>query len=77
MNIKLQLLKRHIADIVEKKLENFEIDSDKIADSVAITVLSEVQNIIANENDSDFEVVEKIVCVFEKYGINYGSRHDF
>ena len=25
----------------------------------------------------DFEIVEKIVCVFEKYNIDFGGCHDF
>ena len=77
MDIKLQLLRNHIADFIDKKFEDFEIDANSVADSVAILMLSEIQSIIINENNSDFEVVEKIVCVFEKYGINFGNRHDF
>ncbi len=77
MNIKLELLKRNITDFIDSRLEDFKIDAGEIADSVAINVLSEIQNIIRNENYSDFDAIEEIVCVFEKYKIDFGVRHDF
>lgn len=77
MNIKLELLKRSMVDFINNKLEDFEIDACEIADTVAINMLSEIQNIIRNENYSDFDAVEEIVCVFEKYKIDFGSRHNF
>lgn len=27
--------------------------------------------------EDDFDVVEKIVCIFEKYNIDAGGRHNF
>lgn len=77
MKIKTEVLKGYITDFINNQLEDFEIDADKIADSVAINMLTEIQKIIKSESYSDFEAIEKIVCVFEKYGIDYGSRHDF
>lgn len=77
MNIKLELLKKHIADYVVNNLEIFEIDASEVADTVAIAMLSEIQNVLRNENYSDFEAVEEIVCIFEKYKIDCGSCHDF
>ena len=77
MNIKLELLKSYIKDYIDNNLQDFEIDASEIADSKAINILAEIQNIIRNENYSDFDVVEKIVCIFEKYGIDAGFRHDF
>ena len=71
------LLKRNIRDYIDSNLQDFEINAYEIADTTAINMLSEIQNIIRNETYSDFDVVEKIVCVFEKYGIDFGSRHDF
>ncbi len=77
MNIKTELLKSFIADYINNRIDNFEIDADKIANTVAIEILSEIQNIIKNDNYSDFEIVEEIVCVFEKYKIDFGNCHDF
>lgn len=76
MNIKLELLKSYIKDYINNNLQDFEIDASEIADSKAINILAEIQNIMRNENYSDFDVVEKIVCIFEKYSIDAGFRHD-
>ena len=77
MNIKTELLKKYIADFIDNNLDDFEIDVSKIADTVAINMLSEIQDIIKNENYSDFDAIEEIVCVFEKYKIECFPRHDF
>ena len=67
MNIKLELLKKHLTDLISNNIENIRIDAGKIADTTAIVLLSEIQNVLRNENHSDFEAVEEIVCLFEKY----------
>lgn len=77
MNIKLELLKRYISNFVNDRIEDFDIDADAIADSVAIRMLSEIQMIIKNDTYSDFDAIEKIVCIFETYNIDFGSCHDF
>lgn len=77
MNIKLELLKSYISDFINSNLDDFEINASEIADTTAISILSEVQNIIRNENHSDFQAIEEIVNVFEKYKIDFGSRHEF
>ena len=77
MNIKLELLREYIADYVRFKLEDFEIDVSQIANTTAIMALGEIQKVIKDENYSDFDVIEEIVCIFEKYKISAGFRHDF
>lgn len=77
MKIKTELLKSFIADYINNRIDNFEIDADKIANTAAIKILAEIQSIIKNDNYSDFEIVEEIVCVFEKYKIDCGNCHDF
>ena len=42
-----------------------------------LTALSEIRCVIQNDTLSDFETVERIICIFEKYNINAGVRHDF
>ena len=58
-------------------LNELDIDVNEIADSTAIKALSEIQNVIQNDKISDFDVIEKIVKIFEKYDISALSRHDF
>ena len=77
MDIKVELLKNHITDFIKFKIEDFEVDASQIADTTAIQMLSEIQKVIKDENYSDFEAVEEIVCIFKKYNIDTGSCHDF
>ena len=77
MDIKLELLSNVIFELVMQRLDTISIDADKIADSVAITMLSEIQKIIQDDEISDFDAIEKIVVLFEKYGVDAGIRHDF
>ena len=77
MKIKVELLKTHISDFINSRIEDFEIDADDIANTVAIKILAESQEIIKNDSYSDFERIEEIVCVFEKYKIDFGNCHDF
>ena len=77
MNIKLELLKNEIAELVINRLDDLDIDADSIIETTAASVLAEIQGCIKNEKLSDFEVVEEIVSIFEKHNISSGSRHDF
>lgn len=77
MDIKLQLLTNSIIDIIRQSLPDIAIDADKIADTTAISALSEIQEILRNDKLSDFEIVDNIVNVFEKYHLDFGSQHDF
>lgn len=70
-------LKKYIADLINIHIENFEIDADKIADTTAIKILTEIQKILKDTKNTDFEIVEKIVILLEENGISCGSCHDF
>lgn len=77
MEIKVELLKDYITDIIQSKLEDFEIDASLIADTTAIQMLAEIQKVIKDEKYSDFQAIDEIVSIFEKYNIDSGFRHDF
>ena len=77
MNIIHELLKIYISDYIDNNLEDFEIGASQFVGTTAIRILSEIQNVIKNECYSDFEAIEEIVCIFEKYNIDFGFRHDF
>lgn len=77
MKIKTELLKKYISDSINNQIIDLEINADEIADTVAIKILSEIQDIIKNDDYSDFEIVERIVYIFEKYKIDFGNCHDF
>ena len=77
MHLKLELLKGAIFEAITRGLSYAEIDADKIADTMAIKALSEIQQILSDEEKSDFEIVDEIVNVFEKYNLDFGGCHDF
>ncbi len=77
MNIKVELLKNYITDFVKFQIKDFEIDASQIVDTTATQVLTEIQSVVKNVDYSDFEAMEEIVCIFEKYNIDFGLRHDF
>lgn len=77
MNIKLELLQNHINDIIRIITEDINPDISKIADTTAIIILNEIKNVICNDELSDFDAVEEIVCILENNNIDCASRHDF
>ena len=62
---------------MEILLEEMSPDMSKIADTTAIIILDEIKNVICNDELSDFDTVEEIVCILEKNNIDCGGRHDF
>ena len=77
MNIKLELLKSEISGLIANRLDSLNIDADKIVDTTAVKALSEIRDVIQSDALSDFDAVERIVLIFEKYNISAGVRHDF
>lgn len=86
MKLKYELLANAAAEAVCEKIkmlaafdgsDDMNINANEIADTVAIKALSEIQKIVQNDNISDFNAMEQIVNVFEKYKINAGTKHDF
>ncbi len=77
MKIKTELVKGYIADAICQQLTDFEIDESKVADSRAIIILDAVREILCREGLSDFEIVDEIVMLFNRYNIDCGNCHDF
>ena len=77
MNIRFELSTSAIAELIKESLEESNFDIAKIVDTKATQILQEIQNILAKEDLSDFEIVEEIVCIFEKHKLSTGGRHDF
>ncbi len=73
----MELLKGIIMKIIDEDDSIVVIDSN-IADKFyfrCYTALNSIRNIIADDTLSDFECVEKIVYVFERFGSDGGGRH--
>ncbi len=77
MNIKTELIKSYIAEVVCSNIPDFEIDESKVADTTAVKVLGEIQQVLKDNKLDDFEMIEEIVLIFEKYNLNAGSCHEF
>ena len=59
---------------------DLKISCDEIVKNQSYIILNSIREIIRDNslNDKDcFDRIERIVCEFEKAGINCGSRHDF
>ncbi len=76
MNVKVELLKEYITDFINQNIHNFEIDADKIADSTAVKIIEQIVCVLKNETYDDTDIVEEIVTIFEKYGIDTGACHN-
>ena len=77
MKIKTEFIKSYISEVVCSRITDFDIDENKIADTTAIKVLGEVQRVLHTNELDDFEMIERIVLIFEKYNLDAGSCHDF
>ena len=80
MNIKLELLRESIMDGISNSvysaLKYAEVDVERSVNSLAVKALAEIREIIINEEiKEDFDVVENIIDVLEKYNIYAGDRH--
>lgn len=65
---------------VKVEFKNLEIDINKIIEGECYKALNNIRDIICDEtlDDSDcFNKIEEIIILFEKLGIESGSRHDF
>lgn len=50
---------------------------EKIVSDVCFQTLNNIHDILDDDNLSDFDCIEKIVCELEKIDFDGGSRHDF
>ncbi len=77
MDIKLELISEDIAELVCRKIDCLNIDVNLIAQSKAIEILNNIQQILKNDTLSDFEMIEEIVTIFENHNLSCGNCHDF
>ena len=78
MDKKISLIKDEFEDVLIKHLHNVSLTDD----TIATKALKEIQDVlkrgnIVNGDKSDFQIVEDIVCIFEKYNIDTDGCHDF
>ena len=71
------LLKYIIRQEVERTISETENNAADKVESLSIKILEEIVEILKNHELSDFDIVENIVCIMEKYEIDCGTCHDF
>ena len=77
MSVSLDLLADGLCDFIKEELTFKKFDAKKAVNTKAVRILQEIQDVLACESKSDFEIVEEIVCIFERHGISAEGRHDF
>ena len=77
MHIKAELLKGYIADYITKGINDFEIDADKICNSLSCEALKKIQKVIQSDELNDSQAIEEIVEILESYNVDCGSRNDY
>ena len=45
--------------------------------ATAVKMIKEIQTVLVNDEYNDYDVVEAIVEIFEKYDVDSGARNDY
>ena len=77
MSVYSDLLANSLCDFIKEELTFKKFNAKKVVNTKAVRILQEIQDVLACDSKSDFDVVEEIVCIFEKYHISAEGRHDF
>ncbi len=77
MDIKKELLSKLLSESIMSYLDFTHTDFKEKIEKEAIAALSEIQEIVKNSELDDSEAIEEIICIFEKYNLDFGSRHDY
>ena len=76
MNAKSEMMKKMFLDRAYIMVDDIDFDSG--ATAASFELIEKIRQAIDENSDtSDFETVEKIVELLEKYGINCAGAHDF
>ena len=78
----MDFLKEILINILAKEkisisFSNSNSDLAEIIETKSFKALQKIKSIIEDNGLSDFECIERIVCVFEEIGSNGGDRHDY
>ena len=80
MDLIYELLVSYFREEKDKNTITKALNFEQMVEKQCYKILSEIKNIIQDEKVEDndcFDKIEKIVCLFESYGIDSGTRHDF
>ena len=78
MTIKEELVKKQVAECIAANIRIPDYDINSIASDTALKALEEIKAVIfKHDRLSDFDIVDEIVDIFTKYGIDTRGCHDF
>lgn len=77
MDIRVELLKEEIAQMIKDKVCDLDIDANEIIHSQSSKILEEIVGIVRDTDLTDFMAMDRIVEVLIRYDIDTGVRHDF
>ncbi len=73
-----EMIEKELGRVAWQYLKHMTFDKNELILTSSAKALHEIQLVLlsADYSTSDFEIVEKIVCIFEKYGLDAGCCHD-
>ncbi len=72
-----ELLKYIMRQEAELAINETKVNIENELNSLSTGILEEIITVLKNHELSDFDIVENIVCIMEKYDIDCGVCHDF
>ena len=78
----MELFKEILINILMKEdinifFPNLKFSAAEIVEFESFSALQKIKAVIEDDSLSDFDCIEKIICVFEENGSGGGNRHDF
>ena len=64
MNLKIDLIRERVADMVAGQIHDLDIDLNRIANTKAIAMLGEIQAILQNKELENYQMIDEIENVF-------------
>jgi len=77
MSIRKELLSKIISEAIINCPDFTDINFNLEAEKSSLLALSEIQKIVKNDELSDYDAIEEIIDIFEKYNLDSGNRHDW
>ena len=78
----MELYKEILAKVLEQEeihvtFPHLQFSAGEIVEMQSYQALQKIRAIVADKALTEFDCIEKIVCVLEEIGGNSGGRHDF
>ncbi len=75
-DLRLDLMADSLAQMIGSYLRYSTFDVNTLINSTAVQVLTEIHEVLEQPDLPDFEAVDMIVCIFNKYNLDSGRIHE-